>query len=280
LLQEVFTAKLGLPILSDQLPLLLWIMAAATMTLGNVLGLLQDNLRRLLAYSSIAHAGYMLIGLAAAPRLLTATDAAVNGVDAVFFYLVAYGAMTLGAFAVLEYLSTSGRPVETIDDLAGLSRTQPGTALLMVLFLFSLIGIPATAGFMGKFLLFAGALDVPANIEEAASLEQRKLFIGLAILAAINAAIGGWYYLRIAAVMYLREPPPTAAAITAKRERSWPVLMAVWLCAILTLGIGLYPAPLVQAIQATVPRLPETVQRVTHQPAVPAKGALADVGNR
>jgi NADH-quinone oxidoreductase subunit N len=242
--------------------------------------LLQDNLRRLLAYSSVAHAGYMLIGLAVAPRLLTAPDAMVDGVDAVFFYLAAYGAMTLGAFAVLEYLSVSGQPAETMDDLAGLSRTRPGMALLMVLFLFSLIGIPLTAGFMGKFLLFAGALDVPANVEIAASLEQRKLFIGLAVLAAINAAIGGWYYLRIAAVMYLREPPPSIA-IAATRTRSWPVLAAVWLCAVLTLGIGVYPAPLKQAVQSAVPRLMETTpQGMARQPAEPARDVVADAADR
>ncbi len=278
---QVFTAKLDLPILSDQLPVLLWIMAAVTMTVGNVLGLLQDNLRRLLAYSSVSHAGYMLIGLAVAPRLLTAPNAMVDGVDAVFFYLASYGAMTLGAFAVLEYLSVSGQPAETMDDLAGLSRTRPGMALLMALFLFSLIGIPLTAGFMGKFLLFAGALDVPANIEVAAMLEQRKLFIGLAVVAAINAAIGGWYYLRIAAVMYLREPPPSALTAPIKPKRSWPVLAAVWLCAVLTLGIGVYPAPLKQAVQAAVPRVTETTpQGMAHQRTAPERDALADAMDR
>jgi NADH-quinone oxidoreductase subunit N len=277
--RQAFTATLAPPILSDQLPVLLWIMAAVTMSVGNVLGLLQDNLRRLLAYSSVAHAGYMLIGLAVAPRLLTAFEAMVDGVDAVFFYLASYGAMTLGVFAVLEYLSVSGQPAETVDDLAGLSRTRPGMALLMILFLFSLIGIPLTAGFMGKFLLFAGALDVPANVEVAASLVQRRWFIGLAVLAAINAAIGGWYYLRIAAVMYLREPPPSTVTTPAKGERSWPVLAAVWLCAVLTLGIGVYPAPLKQAVQDAVPRMTEMMQ-VTHQPGAPARGVLADAADR
>jgi len=272
---------LSLPILADQLPVLLWIMAAVTMTVGNVLGLLQENLRRLFAYSSVAHAGYMLIGLAVAPRLLTAPDAMVDGVDAVFFYLAAYGAMTLGAFAVLEYLSVTGQPAETVDDLAGLSRTRPGMALLMVLFLFSLIGIPLTAGFMGKFLLFAGALDVPASVEVAASLEQRKYFICLAVLAAINAAIGGWYYLRIAAVMYLREPPPAALSAPVRRQRSWPVLVAVWICALLTLAIGVYPAPLKLVVQDAVPRLIETIpQRMAHQPAGPARDVLADAADR
>ena len=234
-------------------------MAAVTMTLGNVLGLLQDNLRRLLAYSSVAHAGYMLIGLAVAPKLLTRPDAMVDGVDAVFFYLVAYGAMTLGAFGVLQYLSTSGQRAETMDDLAGLRRSRPGMALLMVLFLFSLIGIPLTAGFMGKFLLFAGALDVPASPEDRRPRwSNASLFIGLAVLAAINAAIGGWYYLRIAAAMYLREPPPSAVIDPQAGRARWPVLAAVWLCAVLTLGIGVYPAPLKKAVQSAVPRFADT----------------------
>jgi NADH-quinone oxidoreductase subunit N len=244
------------PVLSEQLPVLLWIMAAVTMTLGNVLGLLQDNLRRLLAYSSIAHAGYLLIGLAAAPKLTS--DAMVDGVDAVFFYLAAYGAMTIGAFAVLQYLSVGGQRAETVDDLAGLSRTRPAVALVMVLFLFSLIGIPLTAGFMGKFLLFAGALDVPAGPERSLwPPDQQTLFIALALLAALNAAIGGWYYLRIAAVMYLRDPSP-AVVVPAEERRSWPVLAAVLLCAILTLGIGVYPAPLRNAVRSAVPPTLET----------------------
>ncbi len=255
---DVFEARMSLsPVLGDQLPVLLWIMAFVTMTLGNVLGLLQDNLRRLLAYSSVAHAGYMLIGLAVAPKLVTVmrSDLLVDGVDAVFFYLVAYGAMTIGAFGVLEYLHTVGQRAETVDDLAGLSRSRPGVALLMVLFLFSLIGIPLTVGFMGKFLLFAGALDVPASADVAASVEQRKLFIWLALIAALNAAIGGWYYLRIAAAMYLREPPLSAPTVASRTSRaSWPVLASVWLCAVLTLGLGVYPAPLKKAVQSAVPR--------------------------
>jgi NADH-quinone oxidoreductase subunit N len=147
--------------------LLLWILAAVSMTLGNVLALLQDNLKRLLAYSSVAHAGYMLIGLAAAPKLLREPGVLPGGVEAVLFYLMAYGAMTLGAFAVLGTLSkASGQPVETVDDLAGLGRSHPKLALAMALFLFSLIGIPLTAGFMGKFWLIAGALNVPKNTAE------------------------------------------------------------------------------------------------------------------
>jgi len=222
----------------DQTPILLCFLAAVTMFVGNLLALWQDNLKRLFAYSSIAHAGYMLIALAAAPLLRQAgRNEGADGIEALLYYLVAYGAMTVGAFAVISYLSTPERPIETVDDLAGLSRSHPGVALLMVLFLFSLIGIPLTAGFTGKFLIFFGALAVPGG-------ERATLFPILAVLGMINAAIGAWYYLRLVAVMYLR---------TSVRpvEGKWcPAgLAAVGICALLTLGLSLPPGAdwLVQA---------------------------------
>ncbi len=221
-------------LLGSQVSTLFWILAAVTMTLGNVLALLQDNLKRLLAYSSVAHAGYMLIGLAAAPYLRG--SAAPGGVEAVLFYLAAYGAMTIGAFAVISYLNTPQRPVETVDDLAGLSRSHPGVALLMMIFLFSLIGIPATGGFAGKFLLFWGAMAVPVDVGATLTLEQARLFRILALIGVINAAIGAWYYLRIVAVMYLRNP-----LRPAEGRRRWPALTAIGLCAVLTIALGVPP---------------------------------------
>jgi NADH-quinone oxidoreductase subunit N len=222
--------------LGDQVPILLWILAAVTMFVGNLLALLQTNLKRLLAYSSVAHAGYMLIGLSMAPYLRaeafgfgSVSGGVEGGVETLLYYLVAYGAMTVGAFAVLAYLATPQRPVETIDDLAGLSRSHPGVALLMLLFLFSLIGIPLTAGFAGKFMLFFGAMAV-------GSPKHAVLFRVLAFLGILNAAIGAWYYLRIVAVMYLR----TSVRPILKR-RAWPGLVAMWLCALLTLGLGVNP---------------------------------------
>jgi NADH-quinone oxidoreductase subunit N len=247
--------------LGEQVPVLFWIMSAVTMTLGNVLALLQDNVKRLLAYSSVAHAGYMLIGLAVAPRLAADSAGPVGGVEAVLFYLVAYGGMTVGAFAVLSYLSTRERRVETVDDLAGLARSHPAVALLMVLFLFSLIGIPLTAGFAGKFLLFSGALLVPFNPENAASLEQRRLFVALAVIGSLNAAIGGWYYLRIAAAMYLRDPLNPIA-----KGRIRPVLVAVWICAFFTLAFGIYPEPLKQAAVDAVGRVSQGPSLAAAQP--------------
>jgi NADH-quinone oxidoreductase subunit N len=248
----------GVPgsMLGNQVPVLLWIMAAVTMSLGNVLALLQDNVKRLMAYSSVAHAGYMLIGLAVAPLLAGSSKGFTGGVEAVLFYLVAYGAMTVGVFAILSYLSTRDRPVETVDDLAGLGVSQPGAALLLVLFLFSLIGLPLTAGFWGKVLLFSGALGLSPDPEKTSPeqlvqlREQAHLFQVLALVGVINAAIGAWYYLRIAAVMFLRQPPPHPLP----KAKPGPVLAAIWACAFITLVVGIYPDPLSRAVRAAVPR--------------------------
>jgi NADH-quinone oxidoreductase subunit N len=234
-------------VLGEQVPMLFFILAAVTMSLGNLLGLLQDNLKRLLAYSSVAHAGYMLIGLASAPDLYGQNTA--GGVDAVLFYLVAYGAMTLGAFAILSYLSTPQRPVEMIDDLAGLSRSHPGVALLMALFLFSLIGIPLTAGFAGKLMLFFGALAVQRP-------DHPWLFRILALIGVLNAAIGAWYYLRILAVMYLRNPIKPL-----ENARSWPGLATLWICALVTVVLGLFPQPLLRASRDAAEPAPSVQQQ-------------------
>jgi NADH-quinone oxidoreductase subunit N len=137
--------------------------------------------------------------------------------------------MTVGAFAVLSYLSTRDRPVETLDDLAGLSASHPGIALFMTLFLFSLIGIPFTAGFTGKLLVFLAALGVPPG-------EHAVLFRVLAFLSVVNAAIGAWYYLRIIAAMYLR-----VSVRPVEAPRAWPGLVVLWMCAILTIGLSIPP---------------------------------------
>lgn len=231
-----------------QMPGLLWILAVVTMSLGNVLALLQSNIKRLLAYSSVAHAGYMLIGLAVAhdfelsePAVFAGMVPVPGGIEAILFYLVGYGAMTIGAFAVLAYLSTSERPVEMEDDLAGLGTSHPGVAALLAVFLFSLIGVPLTAGFVGKALLFLGPLTVTG--------EHTLLFRWLVLIGAVNAAIGGWYYLRILAKMYLHLPIKPL-----EKPRPGPVLAAVWLCAALTLFLGIYPQPMVQAVREAVNR--------------------------
>lgn len=220
-----------------QVPLLLWILAAITMTLGSVVALWQDNLQRILAYSSVANAGYMLIGLTAAPYL--PTDAA-GGVGAVLFYLVAYGAMTLGVLGVLTLLNSGGRRVETVDDLAGLGRTHAGVALLMALFLFSLIGLPLTAGFTGKFLLFWGSMEVWRQVPGDAGW----LYMVLAVVAAVNAAIGAYYYLRIISVMYLR-----GAVKPLPQPRPWPGMAVLWICAVVTVWMGVAGGPMQRVVR-------------------------------
>jgi len=174
----------------------------------------------------------MLIGLAVAPLLYR--DGLAGGVDAVLFYLIAYGSMTVGAFAVLAYLSTADRRVEHIEDLAGLSQSHPGVALMMGVFLLSLIGMPLTAGFAGKLLLFMGAmLPSPSAYP--------RMFRILALIGMLNAAVGACYYLRVLAVMYLRNPikPLTPA-------RSFAGLIVIVMCALLTLCLGIYPKPVAQ----------------------------------
>lgn len=229
--------------LGEQVPMLLWIMAAVTMSLGNLLALLQDNIRRLIAYSSVAHAGYMLIGLAVVPYLSGTPGEAIGGIEALLFYLIAYGAMTVGFFAVLHQLDTPERPVETVDDLAGLWRSHPGMALFLVLFLFSLIGMPLSAGFAGKLQLFMVAMGL-----SPAATDQAWLYRLLALIAALNAAVGAWYYLRMAHVIFFRE-----AIDPLPKARFSPVVGTIVVCAALTLGLGVYQKPLIDAIRKTVP---------------------------
>jgi NADH-quinone oxidoreductase subunit N len=238
---------------NSQLPLLLWILAVLTMTVGNVLALLQDNVRRMLAYSSVAHAGYMLIGVVVACSLPDAAGPArggpsVGGIDALLVYLVAYALMTFGAFAVILYLSTPERPAETIDDLAGLGESHPVSAAAMAVFMFSLIGLPLTAGFVGKFLLFVGAFVAPAD-----GGPMRNLYQILAAIAAVNAAVGAYYYLRVVGVMYLRTPLRPLVG-----SRAVPTLVASVVLAAATLFFGFYPQPIERAARnaAPVPELP------------------------
>jgi NADH-quinone oxidoreductase subunit N len=161
---------------------IIWMSAALSMTLGNVGALVQTNVKRLLAYSSIAHAGYLLVGFAAEPRL---------GISAVMFYTAAYAAMNLGAFAVVSHFSNAGEKYVTLEDYAGLGRRSPVLAGALTIFLLSLIGIPVTGGFFAKFYVFSAALQ--ANL------------VGLTLIGVINSAIGAYYYLRVIVVMYMKD---------------------------------------------------------------------------
>jgi NADH-quinone oxidoreductase subunit N len=213
--------------LTEQTPMLILFLAALTMTLGNVLALMQDNLKRLLAYSSVAHAGYMLVALASAPYLST-EDAPLSGVAALLFYLAAYGTMTFGIFAVILLLHRPERPVETVDDLAGLAKSHPFLALLTTVLLLSLIGFPLTSGFTGKFFVFFGALSVQGP--------HAALYPALAVIGVLSAAIGAWYYLRIIAVMYLR-----GSVKPIETQGTWPVQSALLTCAVLTVMLSVPP---------------------------------------
>jgi NADH-quinone oxidoreductase subunit N len=187
----------------EQLPRLLWVLAVLTMTVGNVVGLMQSNVKRTLAYSSIAHSGYMLVGLTVA--LLGLRHEAIQGV---LFYLAAYGIMNVGAFGVLMLLpSRSNKPAtsaETFDDLAGTGRTHVALGLAMAVACFSLIGLPLTVGFFGKIYLIKPAL-----------LAGNPWTLWLVIIMLVNAAISAGYYLRIVGVMFLRSGPQAPPAHVA-----------------------------------------------------------------
>ena len=162
---------------------MVWVSAALSMTLGNIGALVQQNIKRLLAYSSIAHAGYLLVAFAAAKQ---------TGISAAIFYAAAYAAMNVGAFAIVSHLSSRGERYVTLDDYAGLGRRSPLIAAILTVFLLSLIGIPITGGFFAKFYVFSAALQ--ANL------------IGLALIGVINSAIAAYYYLRVIVYMYMRDP--------------------------------------------------------------------------
>jgi NADH-quinone oxidoreductase subunit N len=166
-----------------------WVSAALTMVVGNLAALVQSNVKRMLAYSSIAHAGYLLVALAAAGG-----DSKEAGIAAVLFYLLAYVLMKLGAFTIVSHLGGAGEQRLEIDDYAGLSTRQPVTAACLSLYLLSLLGLPLTAGFLGKVYIFKAALDAR--------------LIWLVIVMAVTTVIGAFYYLRVIWVMYFREPRP------------------------------------------------------------------------
>jgi len=191
---------------------LIWVSAALSMTLGNLSALVQTNIKRLLAYSSIAHAGYLLMAFAAAPDI---------GTSAAMFYTAAYAAMNVGAFAVISHFASFGERYVTLEDYAGLGRRSPLLAATLTIFLLSLIGIPITGGFFAKFYVFSAALK--ANL------------VGLTIIAVINSAIAAYYYLRVIVVMYMREPRQEAPL--APVPAALGVALAVSLAATIYLGV-------------------------------------------
>jgi NADH-quinone oxidoreductase subunit N len=250
LVRIVFASMPGMETLGWKIALVL---AVLTMTLGNVLALWQDNIRRLLAYSSIAHGGYILIGLsvglAHAQRFsgVKMTDdaakggLALDGVGTAIFYLAMYCVATIGAFAALKYLGHGDHQVDGLDELSGLGRTRPLPALALAISMFSLAGIPPLAGFWGKLTLFTGALGVDSAGTTPAAESLRPWFLGLAIIGVMNAAIAMAYYLRVVAAMYFR-----SSITTLKAEGGPGALWAMVACTVLVVGLGCYPGPVIQ----------------------------------
>ncbi|MSR23991.1 MAG: NADH-quinone oxidoreductase subunit N [Nitrospiraceae bacterium] len=213
------------------------ILCLATLALGNVVAIVQTNIKRMLAYSSIANAGYALIGVVVSGYVPADRAAQAFGLSSVMLYLVIYSFMTLGAFAVIAMLRKDGVEGDEIDDYAGLAKRQPVAAFLMLAFMASLAGIPPTAGFIGKFYLFMAA--VKADLA------------WLAVVGVLFAAVSAYYYLRVVMVMYMREPEAAGAEF---RLVTSPVLAVALACAFAgVLVFGLYPNPLVSfATQAVL----------------------------
>jgi NADH-quinone oxidoreductase subunit N len=215
----------ALPTLQVEWGQLLWVLAVLTMTVGNITALRQDNIKRMLAYSSIAHAGYCLVGFAAGNG---------TGTAGILFYMLSYAFMNIGAFAIIILVAKKGEPNGTVMDLAGFGFKHPLLALAMTVFMFSLAGVPPTAGFIGKFYLFSGAIQ--------------KGYIWLAILGVLNSAASVYYYLRVIVYMYMKEP---------HEEFEWtvvtaPVALALLIAVAGTLIPGVVPSLLLELAQNAI----------------------------
>jgi len=207
----------------------LWVIAALTMVVGNVLAVTQESVKRMLAYSSISHAGYALIGL------VTATPA---GGAALLFYLATYTFMTVGAFGVLVALSRRGEPTETYADLAGVGFRHPGLGLAMTVCILSLIGLPPMAGFVAKLQIFRAAVDAGD--------------LGIALIGVLSSVVSVYYYLGVLVQMYMHESPREASVAHAR-----PCVVAtVLLAATATLLLGLFPAGPIELARLSFLSLP------------------------
>lgn len=191
---------------------IVWVSAVLSMTLGNIGALVQQNVKRLLAYSSIAHAGYILVAFAGAKQV---------GISAVIFYLASYAAMNVGAFAVVSHFASAGEKYVTLDDYAGLGRRSPILAAVLTIFLLSLIGIPVTGGFFAKFYVFNAALQ--SNL------------VGLTIVGVMNSAVAAYYYLRVIVYMYMRDERTEAPV--ARIPAGLGIGLAISLIATIYLGV-------------------------------------------
>ena len=207
--------------------MLFYVLAVATMTVGNFAALTQSNLKRMLAYSSIAHAGYLLIGVVAGTS---------RGVTAMLVYLFVYAFMQLGAFAVLVMMRRRDVVGDELKDLNGLFFRQPFAAVAMLLFMLSLGGIPPTAGFMGKFWLFSAAIE--------------SGYVWLAVIGVLNSAVSLYYYIRIVVYMMLKNEPAGSEPMQTPA-----MALAMGVAVVATLVLGVYPQPLFEFAQASAATL-------------------------
>jgi NADH-quinone oxidoreductase subunit N len=207
----------ALPGLAEQWQPAVAALAVMTMIVGNLGALAQSNLKRMLAYSSIAHAGYLLSALVASPGA---------GTEAALFYLVAYAVVNLGGFGALAALARDGREPLSLDDVSGLSRRHPALAAAVAVFMISLTGVPVSAGFVGKFYLFRAAVDAG--------------YVALALVGFLMSVVSGYYYLRVVVAMYMREPPAEDAWAAVSPASA----LALSFSTVLVLGLGVYPSPL------------------------------------
>jgi NADH-quinone oxidoreductase subunit N len=226
LILRLFVEALG-PLRNEWLWVIV-VLAAITMTLGNLVALTQTNVKRMLAYSSIAHTGYMLVGLAAYAA------GRIEGLEGLLYYGAAYAFMNLGAFAVVAALQKRQGVTSALDTFAGLGRREPVLGVLMTLFLLSLTGIPPTAGFFAKAYVILAAVEAGGTVGL------------LAVLAVINAAAAAFYYLRVVVYMFMRDPSTEQPALTHGRLL-WSGLAAA---TVLTVALGLVPGPLLDTVRA------------------------------
>jgi NADH-quinone oxidoreductase subunit N len=216
----------ALPSLQGEWTAVIWIMAVLTMSVGNVIALVQDNIKRMLAYSSIAHAGYVLVAFLSASEL---------GISSILYYMLAYTFMNIGAFAVITVLGGKGEKNVHIEDYRGLGYKHPVAAIAMSLFLFSLAGIPPTGGFMGKFYIFSAAV--------------KEGYIGLAIIGVINSVVSVYYYLRVTVAMYMQDPATTKDSETPALIFSPTLVLAICISAYGVLSLGLFPSTYVAIVK-------------------------------
>ncbi|MFQ5878287.1 MAG: NADH-quinone oxidoreductase subunit N [Acidobacteriota bacterium] len=223
---------MGFPRLGDRWALLLAILAVASMTVGNVAAILQDNVKRMLAYSSIAHAGYALMGVIAV-GLGSTPETRDFGLTSLILYMLIYTFVNIGAFTMVIMLRREHVPGDRVIDFAGLGQRAPMSAFAMLVFMLSLAGIPATAGFVGKWYLFGAAV--------------RADYAWLAVVAVINSAISLYYYARIVVMMYMREPADDSRLVISFGQK-----VALGACIGFTLVFGIYPQPIVALAERSI----------------------------